>query len=110
MTADGTKYVSSVRQGTVSRIRPGAEGRDHRLGHPERGVDDLRLEAQPAGDPDERLERHRDRRARHEVIGSRQRQERPGAAVVEAGTNELYDRRIVKSFENLIPLLRARPG
>ena len=39
---------------------PGPEGRDHRLGHPERGVDDLRLEAQPAGDPDERLERHHD--------------------------------------------------
>jgi hypothetical protein len=35
------------------------------------------------------------------VIGPRQRSERPGAAVLETGTNELYDRRIVKSFESL---------
>ena len=36
--------------------------------HPERRLDGLRLEAEPAPDPDERLERHHDRRSR--LIGS----------------------------------------
>ena len=49
---DGTKYVSSVRVGTVAHP-PGPEGRAHRLRHPQRRVDDLRPETEPARDSDE---------------------------------------------------------
>ena len=38
---DGTKYVSSVVNGGVSRIRPGQTGRADRAEHPERRVDVL---------------------------------------------------------------------
>ena len=71
VTADGTKYVSSVASGTVSSIRPGQKAEVDRLGHPQRRVDDLRLEAEPPGDPDERLERHHDRGAQVAGLGTR---------------------------------------
>ena len=54
---DGTKYVSSVVQGGVSRIRPGQAGGAHRPEHPEPGVDVLRRGRESAGDSDERQQR-----------------------------------------------------
>ena len=54
---DGTKYVSSVQNGGVSRIRPGQPAELDRPQHPEPGVDVLRRGRQPAGDPDERQQR-----------------------------------------------------
>ena len=43
--ADGTKYVSSVQNGGVSRIRPNQAGGADRAERPERGIDVLRLAA-----------------------------------------------------------------
>ncbi len=48
---DGTKYVSSVQQGGVSRMRPGRAAGADRAEHPEPCVDVLRLRCQPARDP-----------------------------------------------------------
>ena len=63
---DGTKYVSSVRQGAhSSRSEGGADS----VGHSNRRVDDLRLEAQSPGNPDERLERDHDRRSERAEVG-----------------------------------------
>ncbi len=54
---DGTKYVSSVQNGGVSRIRPGQPRRAHRAEHPQRGVDVLRRRREAVGDSDERQQR-----------------------------------------------------
>ena len=69
---DGTKYVSSVqdRHRLAHPSRRGSRGRGVR--HPERRLDGLRLEAEPAAHPDEQLERHHHRRS-----GLRQSREPP---------------------------------
>ena len=54
---DGTKYVSSVVNGGVSRIRPGRDRRADRAEHPEPRVDVLRLRREPARNSDERQQR-----------------------------------------------------
>ena len=54
---DGTKYVSSVLNGGVSRIRPGQSRGAHRQEHSERRLDVLRRRREPAGDSDEREQR-----------------------------------------------------
>ena len=54
---DGTKYVSSVVNGGVSRIRAEPARRAHREEHPERGLDVLRRRRESAGDPDESQQR-----------------------------------------------------
>ena len=57
MMKDGTKYVSSVVNGGVSRIRPGRAGGADRAEHPEPRVDVLRPRRESAGDSDERQQR-----------------------------------------------------
>ena len=54
---DGTKYVSSVLNGGVSRIRPGQPAELIAQNIPSAGVDVLRRRREPAGDPDERQQR-----------------------------------------------------
>ena len=54
---DGTKYVSSVTLGGVSRIRPEPAGGADRAEHSEPGVDVLRRRRESAGDSDERQQR-----------------------------------------------------
>ena len=54
---DGTKYVSSVRNGGVSRIRPRPAGRAHRGEHSQPRIDVLRRRGESAGDSDEREQR-----------------------------------------------------
>ena len=49
ITADGTKYVSSVRYGSVSRIRPGQEAEVIASGIPNAASMVLRLDSEPAG-------------------------------------------------------------
>ena len=49
VTADGTKYVSSVRYGSVSRYPSWPRRRDRRVGYPKRGVHVLRLDSEPTG-------------------------------------------------------------
>ena len=49
VTADGTKYVSSVRYGSVSRIRPGQDAEIVASGIPSAGVHVLRLDSEPTG-------------------------------------------------------------
>jgi len=48
---DGTKYVSIVLRGGVSRLRPRGAGRAHRPQHPERRVDVLRRRREPREAP-----------------------------------------------------------
>jgi streptogramin lyase len=72
---DGTKYVSSVTQGGVSRIRPGAPAELIARNIPTCRVDVLRCGRQPAGDPDEPAQRPCVRAARV-IGGSRQRTSR----------------------------------
>ena len=81
---DGTKYVSSVQNGGVSRIRPGPAGGADRAEHPERRVDVLRRRREPAGDPDERQQRAGVRAARLER----------GGAWCEAGVSTRPDARV----------------
>ena len=61
---DGTKYVSSVRQGTSLAYPARTTSGGHRIRDPERRVDGIRLEAPPADHPDEQLERRHLRRSR----------------------------------------------
>jgi hypothetical protein len=72
---DGTKHVSSVTQGGVSRIRPGAPAELIARNIPTCRVDVLRCGRQPAGDPDEPAQRPCVRAARV-IGGSRQRTSR----------------------------------
>ena len=62
--ADGTKYVSSVRQGTVARIRPGQKAEIIASGIPSAASMTYDSKRNRLRDPDERLERDHDRRAR----------------------------------------------
>ena len=54
---DGTKYVSSVLNGGVSRIRAGQPAELDRPEHPQRGIDVLRRRGQAVGDSDESEQR-----------------------------------------------------
>jgi hypothetical protein len=54
---NGTKYVSSVVNGGVSRIRPGKAAGNDRAEHPEPGVDVLRRGRESVGDSNERQQR-----------------------------------------------------